>query len=412
MNDASPPPPASPDLAPNPARALGLPEFVAMLALIFATTALSIDAMLPVLPQIAAELSPGDANLAQLVLPAFAVGLGIGTILAGPLSDWLGRKPAMTLGFVVYILAAIAAALAPSMETLLASRVVMGFGLSAPRIAGMALVRDLYAGREMARIISFVMTVFMVVPALAPMMGEAIAVWGGWRAIFASFVLFGLVGAAWLNIRQPETLPVAARRRMSLRVMLDGAREVLSERQIVLCTIAISLGFGQLFAMLTSAQQLWAAPYGRAENFALWFAALAVLSTFGTIANARLVMRVGMRRIINTAYAGQCLASALFLALLAVGLPAPWDYAVFFVWAVGLMGMAGLTFGNLNALAMQSKGHIAGVTASVISAISTLVGAVLGGAVGQMYDGSAVPLVASVLLTSVAALMVTRRLSV
>lgn len=410
-SDASATPDKTATLAPAAARRMPLPEFIALMAAISAVTALSIDAMLPAFPEMAADLGLVNENRIQLVLAAFAWGMGMGTVFAGPITDWLGRKRAITWGFGLYIVAAIGCALAPSLEWLLVGRFVMGLGASAPRIAGVALIRDLYAGREMARIVSFVMMVFMIVPAMAPIMGEWIMHASGWRGIFYAFVLFGLAAMLWLNLRQPETLPPERRRPLTARSVVGGIREVLSERQIVLCAMAMTLGFGQMFSMLMSAKQLFTETYGQGDNFTKWFALMAVLGACGTFANARLVMRLGMRRIVNWTYGMQAVSAALMLVLVKGGLLPDWaQFPVFFIWASGLMGVAGLTFGNLNAIAMQYKGNIAGTTASVISAISTFFGAMIAAVAGLSYDGTVVPLALASMLCSGAALLITRRL--
>ena len=382
------------------------------MAWLSAITALSLDAMLPAFPVMADDLGVDNENRIQLVLAVFSIGMGLGTIFVGPIADWLGRRPTIGIGFGIYILSSLAAAVSPSLDMLLVSRFVMGLGAAAVRIAGMALIRDLHAGREMARIISFVMMVFMIVPAMAPMMGEWIIMLGNWRMIFHVFVLFGVIGTVWLYARQPETLLPEYRRPMRWRTVVGDVREVLAEPQIVLCSIAMTLGFGQMFSMIMSSKQLFTDTYGQGDNFTRWFALMAVLSAIVNLTNARLVVALGMRKIVNVAYAWQTVSSAVFLALIYSGVvPARFDFAVFFVWAIGLMGIAGLTFGNLNSIAMQYKGNIAGTTASVISAISVFFGAVIAGFVGQAYDGTVVPLAVASMVCSGLALLITRRLT-
>ena len=376
-------------------------ELIAMLAFLFATVAFSMDAMLPALPEIAAQLTPDDVNRAQLILTSFMAGMGLGTLFAGPVSDAIGRKPAMAIGFAVYLVASAVALFVNSLELLLAARFAQGLGAAAPRIVGTALVRDLYSGREMARITSFIMMVFMIVPALAPLIGVGFIHLMGWHGVFVGFILFGAIGWLWLSLRQPETLPPVARRPLQVGTLWTGVREVLSDRQVVLSTITISLGFGQMFALLSSAQQLFGEAYGKGGQFPLWFAAMAILAGTGTLINSRLVMRIGMRRIARGAYAVQIWVSALFLLLLVTDvLPESLRFPVFFLWAVGLFMMAGLTFGNLNAMAMQRMGHIAGLTASVVSAISTLGAVAIAAPVGLAYDGTAIPVTAAALVCS------------
>lgn len=391
---------------------LPLPEFIAMLAFLFATIAFSVDAMLPALPQIAHDLSPQDVNRAQLILTSFVAGMGLGTIFAGPISDAIGRKRAITIGFGIYILGAIGAVMASSLELLLLARFVQGLGAAAPRIVGVAMVRDLYQGREMARITSFVMMIFILIPAFAPLLGAGIIAFSGWHGVFWSFVIFGLIGSLWLNIRQDETLPTTLRRPLRVGTLRDAAREVLADRQVMMCTLILSLGFGQMFGLLSSSQQLFGEAYGKGDQFPAWFAAMALLSGTGTIFNAVFVLRLGMRRIAKWAYIMQTIVSGGLLLLTLTGiLPETLRFPAFFFWAVSVFFMAGVTFGNLNALALQRMGHIAGMAASIVAAISTLGAVLIAAPVGLLYDGTALPVITATLICSGLAWMLMGRLS-
>lgn len=394
---------------PNTRPALSMPEFTAMLAMLFATIAFSIDAMLPALPQIAAELTPDRINSAQLVLTSFVLGMGVGTFLSGPISDATGRKVAITAGFAIYMVAAVVAARAQSLESLLIARFVQGLGAAGPRIVALAMVRDIYSGREMARVTSFVMMVFILIPAFAPAIGQGIIAVTGWRGVFWAFVLFGLVAAIWLNLRQPETLPPERRRPLRPAPLWSAAREVLANREVRIYIAVLTLGFGQMFALLSSAQQLFAA-YGQGPRFPMWFALMALLAGSGTVLNARFVMRLGMRRIATDAYLMQICSSTLTLALLLSGILAGnWAFAVIFLWSVTVFFMAGVTFGNLNALAMQEMGHIAGMAASVVAAISTVAAVAVAAPVGLMFNGTATPIVLATLICSGVAWLLMRR---
>ncbi|ODT61471.1 MULTISPECIES: multidrug effflux MFS transporter [Paracoccus] len=394
------------------ARRLPLPEFIAMLAFLFATIAFSIDAMLPALPDIAADLTPDNVNRAQLILTTFVAGMGLGTLFAGPISDALGRKRTITIGFGIYIAATVAALYANSLEFLLIARFVQGLGAAAPRIVGLALVRDLYEGREMARISSFVMMIFIMIPAVAPTLGAGIIAISDWHGVFLAFIVFAVVGALWLNIRQAETLPPAARRPLRVGTLYAAAREVLTDRQVMLTTLILTLGFGQMFGLLSSAQQLFGETYGKGENFHLWFAAMALLSGSGTILNATFVMRFGMRRIAKWAYIMQTVVSGVALVLILSGvLPDALQFPLFFFWAVSVFFMAGVTFGNLNALALQRMGHIAGMVASIVAAISTLAAVMIAAPVGLLYDGTAIPAITATLICSALAWVLMRRLT-
>ena len=370
-------------------------EFIALLALLFATIALSIDAMLPALPQIALALSPEDPNKAQLVITSFVLGMGLGTLFAGPLSDAFGRKTTILAGFVLYIIAALACWAAPSLETLLIARVVQGIGAAAPRTVSIAMVRDMFKGREMAQIMSFAMMIFTLVPAVAPLMGQGVIALAGWQAIFVAYVVFALLVMGWFSLRQPETLPRAARRPLSWPALVAASAEVLSHRVVQISIAAQALTMGMLFATLSSMEGIFSDLFGRGPSFPLWFGVIAMASMIGSILNARLVMRLGMRRMVTVTYGALLALTLAYLGLVAV-MPEGSGFALHILWSIVLFAVMGLTLGNLNALAMEPVGHVAGMAASVTSAIATVVSVVLAVPVGLMFDGTQVPLLLGV----------------
>jgi DHA1 family bicyclomycin/chloramphenicol resistance-like MFS transporter len=372
-----------------PPRRLPMPEFVAMMAMMFALLAFSIDAMLPAFPAIAAELSPDDPNLAQLILLFFVLGMGAGTFVTGPLSDAYGRLPVIFAGVGLFVVGTLLAWVAPTLETVLAARALAGLGAAAPRVVSMALVRDLYEGRRMAQVTSFVMTVFMLVPAVAPSVGQIIIDGFGWRAIFPAFALFGLVAAAWLGLRQDETLPPERRRPFRLATLRAGLLEVIRHRLVMTYVLVLTLGFTQMFSLLISTQPIYDTTFGVAQTFPRWFMATAAIAALGTVANATLVVRLGMRRLATAAYAVQALLSGVLALGWVLGLiPEAAQFWAFFLWSVSIFFMAGLTFGNLNALALQPMGHIAGMAGSVVAAISTVGSAILSAPIGLAFDGT------------------------
>ncbi len=375
-------------------------EFVILNAMLFATVALAIDAMLPALPAIAAALSPDAPNLAQLVVTSFVFGMGVGTLISGPVSDAFGRKPVLIGCATLYIVSAALCFAAPSLETLLVARVLMGMGAAGPRAVGTAMIRDLFKGRDMARIISFVMMIFTLVPAVAPLMGKGVMLVAGWRAIFLVFMAFSLTVNAWLVIRQPETLPPAARRPLRLSLLWAAARELAVHRVALVATACQTLTSACLFATLSSVQGVFEQYFNRAASFPLWFTFIAVCAISGSFLNSRVVVRLGMRRVLVATYLGQVTLTALALAGLASGLPGALAFPAFLIWAVGIFAMMGLTMGNLNALAMEDLGHIAGFASSLITAISTVVSVALAVPVGQAFNGTPLPLLVGVLLFS------------
>lgn len=387
------------------------PLFVTLMAFLFAVVAFSIDSMLPALGIIAAELVPQDVNRAQLVLTLFMVGMGVGTLFTGPISDAVGRKATIIGGLGIYAVGSLMAVWAQTIEMLLLARLVQGLGAAAPRIAVMAMIRDLYQGREMARIMSFVSMLFMIVPALAPSIGAVIINAISWRGIFGALVVVAAVAALWLGLGQRETLPVERRRPLQAETLMQAIREATASRDVRLCTLTVALGFAQMFALLSSAPQIFADSYQQ-DHFPLWFAGLAGIAACGSIINSRLVMRVGMWRMAATAYTIQIVASLVMLTLLLTGiLPRGWEFAVFYLWAGGIFTMAGVTFGNLNSMALNGLGHIAGMTASLVSAVSTVLAMAIAAPVGQMFNGTAVPVVTAAAICSALARLLMRGIS-
>ena len=368
-------------------------EFIALMAMLFATVALAIDAMLPAMPQIAAVFIPENPDRAGLVISSFVFGMGVGTFFAGPLADRFGRKITILGGLALFMLGSALAANAWSMNSLLAARLLMGLGAAAPRVASMALIRDMFSGREMAQIVSFVMMVFMLVPAAAPAMGAMVIAGYGWRGVFWTFLVFAMVTGTWMMWRQPETLTPANRRPLRFGTLMQGAKVVLTNRIALASIAAQTMVFGALFGTLSSVQPLFAQTFGREASFPAWFALIALMSAGASLTNALLVRRLGMLRVIATVFAVMVLLSAIMaIATLTGALPPGANFMLFFVWVCGVFAMAGMTVGNLNALAMEPMGAIAGLAASVILAVPTILGTLIAAPLGLAFDGTPGPL--------------------
>jgi DHA1 family bicyclomycin/chloramphenicol resistance-like MFS transporter len=381
-------------------------EFIALVALTFSLIAMSIDSMLPALGDIAADLGAGDPNDRQLVLTAFFGGLTLGQFIYGPISDSTGRKPAMYAGIACFIAGGLICALTHDFTTMILGRILQGFGAAGPRIVAMAMVRDLYAGRAMARIMSFVMAVFILVPILAPAIGQLMLLIADWRAIFYGLVVVGAIDFLWLAMRQEETLKPADRVPLSLGHILRSAWEALSNRVTLGYTLATGFIFGAFISYLGTSQQIFQEHYGTGKLFAVFFGILAAGIGLASITNAKLVMRFGMRNLSKWALRSACLLSLGFLVIawLLGGHPPLWAFVAFMTV---LFFFNGLLFGNYNALAMEPMGHIAGVAAAVIGSLSSLVAVSAGTPIGQLYDGTVIPLVAGFACMGLAALLIT-----
>ena len=371
----------------KPGPVLRTPEFVALVALLMSLVALSIDAMLPALPEIGRDLGAVRRNDAQFVITAVFLGLGLGQILFGPLSDRIGRRGGILAGLAVFMTGCLVSILAPTFGVMIAGRVLQGIGVAAPRIVAIAMVRDLYEGRRMARLMSFAMSVFILVPTIAPALGQGILWLGGWRAIFGTILAIAAIAMTWFALRQPETLPLARRRPFSPRDIGAAALEVLRTRAAIGYTLATACVFAPFIAYLSSSQQIFQDAYRTGALFPLWFGVLSLAFGCASLLNGRLVMKHGMRRLARVAAASVTLVStvALALAFAFEGLPPFWLLMAYLLAAFFCIG---LLFGNLNALAMEPLGHIAGVGAAVVASLTTIIGVPLGALIGQSFDGT------------------------
>ncbi|MBW7921387.1 MAG: multidrug effflux MFS transporter [Rubellimicrobium sp.] len=385
-------------------------EFIGLLALMMAVTAFGIDAMLPALPQIGGALVPDDPIRAQLVITSFIFGMGVGTFVTGPLSDFLGRKPVIAVGLVLYAAGALVSWAAPSMTTLLAGRLLMGLGASGPRVTVMAIVRDRFHGAEMARIMSLVAVVFMVVPAIAPSTGALIMHGAGWRGIFLFYALFATLALSWFYLRMPETLATAARRPVRLAMMRDALRE-MARLPVIRLSIAIQLMvFGMMFAMLSSIQGIFETAYDQGTNFPLWFMVIAGASAASGLLNSHIVMRIGILRIVRSTFAVQVVLTVGMLAVLALPLPRQVEFVFWMIWASSVFMQTSLTVGNVNALAMEPVGHIAGLASSLIAAFATIGSVVLAVPIGLASDGTPLAMALGVLVLAGLSLVLSWRL--
>ncbi len=394
-----------------PAKPLGVPEFVGLMASMVSIVALSTDIMLPALDEIGRDLGLADANDAQFIVTSLFIGFGAGQLIAGPLSDRFGRKPVIYVGYVVFIVGCLFSMFAEEFWVMLVGRVLQGLGAAAPRIVTVAIVRDGYEGRAMARIMSIVMAVFILVPAIAPAIGQGVVALSGWRATFGVLLMLAATGSVWFALRQPETLPPGARKPVTVRTLADGFRHVIGERVTVGYTIAAGFIFGGFLGYLSSVQQIYQTTYEVGTLFPLYFGIVALAIGAASIVNARLVMRLGMR--VLTGYALMVLtgASLAFLAVVLAtdGVP---SFALFVAWQLLAFGCIGLLFGNLNALAMGPLGPIAGLGAAITGAVTTLMSLPLGTLVGRLYSGGITPLVGGFALfglASLVAMLVTER---
>jgi DHA1 family bicyclomycin/chloramphenicol resistance-like MFS transporter len=382
---------SSPDaaLARAPHRGIGFAEFVALMAALMAVNALAVDSMLPALPQIAADLGIEHENQQQWIITAYLLGLGACQILYGPLADRYGRKPTLLFGLAVYFVFSVVAVFASSFALMMVARVFQGVGSAAARVLVVAIVRDCYEGRRMARVMSLALIVFLAVPILAPSLGQAVMLAGSWHWIF--LVLAGLSGVVflWTWLRLPETLHPEDRLPLAYGRVGEAFRIVLTNRFAVGYMLAMTCVMGALFGFINSAQQVFVEALGAGIYFPLLFAGIALAIALASFTNSRIVERFGMRLVSHSAIIGFTLSAAINAGLALTG---HLSLIAFALLQAVTMFCFGLTGPNFGAMAMEPVGHVAGTASSVQGFVTTLGGALLGFMIGQQFDGTAAPM--------------------
>lgn len=371
---------------------LGNNQFIALMAFVMAMGALGIDLMLPVFDEIRAHfgLAEGATDIAQIVTVYF-LGMASGQVLYGPFADRFGRRPVLYVGLAVYMAAAIGSTLAPTLTLMLVGRFVWGIGAAGPRVVGLAIVRDVYEGDSMARAMSFIMAVFVTVPILAPSLGAAIAAFGPWQLVFWFCVLYAVAVGLW-SLRLSETLDDANRRPLRLRPVLEAGREVLATRQALGYTLAMAFLFGGFASYLASSELIVGEIYGRPGLFPFIFGGASAVMGSALLFNARFVGRIGAVTIVRGAVrAYTALAAALLVFTLLVGGKPPFWIAI--TWMTAVLVMHAAMIPNLNTLALEPLGHIAGTASAVIGTISMAGGAVLGTLIDRNLSTTITPMV-------------------
>jgi DHA1 family bicyclomycin/chloramphenicol resistance-like MFS transporter len=379
-------------------------EFVAFVAACMALSAMAIDIMLPALPLLHADFGLTDPNQAQTVITAFFVGIGVSQLFYGPLADRFGRKPILITGLILFILAGILTTIADSFATLLAARVLQGVGAGAPRVMAVSMVRDCYAGARMAKVMSLAIMIFMIVPVLAPSLGQLVLmVTPNWQWVFGTLVVAGVALLAWAIRRMSETLPPEHRLPLTPRSIYSAYRQTLTTRRFVGYMMAVSLIFGAHIGFISSSQQIFVDVFDAGRTFPLLFAAIALTTGLAAFVNSKLVRRVGMRRLSVTGLVAILVINILHLGIDLAG------HETLLVFML-LQGASVFTFGllaaNLNALAMEPMGHIAGTASSMAGFVSTIGGTFIGLAIGLMFNGTVIPLNGAYVVLALVALII------
>ena len=365
-------------------------EFIALMASLMSIVALSIDALLPALEQIGLSIGIQDARDNQLLVTMIFLGLGVGQLIFGPISDSLGRKPVIYMGFLLFVIASFICVASTTLELMVVGRILQGIGLAAPRTISIAMVRDRFSGDYMAKIMSFIVVIFILVPVVAPAIGKIVLDSYGWKAIFYSQLFFGCLVLCWLWKRQPETLPENLRKKFSVALFVDGTKEFLKHRQAVLFTLVSGCITGSFMVYLSASQHIFQTQYALVDEFPFIFAGLAIAVGLATFLNGTFVVKYGMLRLVKifTVVFTTIPFAYLFLFYNTAN-PSITLLLIFF----GLQFFSlGFLFGNLRALAMQPVGHIAGVGSAINGFASTLIAVPIASVIGNAIKETAFPL--------------------
>lgn len=380
-------------------------EFVALMAILMSLMALSIDIMLPAMGQIGQDLQVARTNNNQLIISILFLGFAIGMIFYGPLSDSFGRKPAIYLGLSIAIVGCIISLVADSYSTMLLGRFLQGLGLASARIITVALVRDLYHGNEMGKVMSLIMALFILVPILAPALGQGILFIAHWRMIFVFILVLSIVVLIWFALRQVETIHGEDKIPFSLKNIGQNLWLILKNKEVMAYTVMSGFVFSAFLGYLNSSQQIFQAQYQLGAMFSLYFGVLAIAVGLASLLNAKLVMKYGMHDMSKYALLTISLTSIIFFCFSSQfnGHPDLWQLMAYLTVVLFCFG---ILMGNLNALAMEPLGHMAGIGASLVGAVSTFIAVPFGALIGQSYAQSVQPLVLGFITFSVLSLMV------
>ncbi|MBL0371401.1 multidrug effflux MFS transporter [Rhizobium sp. KVB221] len=372
-------------------RTVSRPEFIAMMAAFMALNALAVDIMLPALPKMGEALQVAHENERQLVITSYLIGFGIAQLFFGPLADRFGRRKPLIAGVIIYIVAAGFAVIAPTFETLLALRFVQGIGAASTRVVAQSVVRDRFAGRSMAEVMSLIMMVFMVVPVFAPAVGQLLLFSGHWQLIFLFMAALAIVIGMWGYFRMDETLDPGKRRPLHPAVVAEGFRLVLSNRTAFFYGISSMFVMAALFGFIGTAQQIYVDIYGLGSSFPIAFGFVATMMAMSSFLNSRVVGALGMRRVAHAALLTFCTLSAVMLALASMEML---PFTPFMIVFTLIMFSFGLVGSNTMTLAMEPLGAVAGTASSVFGFMQTVGGALMGAMIGYAYDGTIVPVAA------------------
>ena len=384
-------------------------EFIVIMAALMSLVSLAIDALLPAMTNIGDTIGITDATNNQLLITMIFLGLGFGQLISGPLSDSYGRKPIIYIGFIVFALASLICVFSTSLEMMIAGRIAQGIGLSAPRTISIAMIRDRFSGNYMAKVMSFVVAIFILVPVVAPALGKIMLDLYGWQSIFYSQLLFGLAVMLWLWKRQPETLKKENKRDFKLALLIAGLKEFIKHKNAVIFTFFSGCITGSFMVYLSASQVIFEQQYNLKDEFPFIFAGIALFIGIATFLNGTLVVRLGMFKLVSIFTIIFTLIPFVYIFLYS-GETNPSIYVLVTFFGLQFFAIAFL-FGNTRALAMEPIGHIAGIGAAINGFVSTIMAVPIAIWIGSFINTTALPLFIGFFVCGVIALLLIQYLN-
>lgn len=371
---------------------ISLVEFVILMALLTTLGAMATDAMLPALSQIGQDLGLKDVNEAQFIVYYVFAGFAFGQIFYGPISDSIGRKKSIYIALIIFIIGSFICISTESFYIMLFGRFLQGFGAAGPKIVTLALIRDQYSGAKMAKILSFISVVFILVPAIAPMIGGFILKYGSWKNIFLMFITTSIISFIWFFIRQEETLLPKNQKKLNFTNIKKDIIIIFNNKTLLLYTAILGILFGVFISYLSTAEQIFAIGYNLGEKFPFYFAINSLPFGFASLLNARLVEKFGMKYLCVKANIALCIICLIYLVFI-ISIDTTPSLLSFMIFCMSIFFSIGILFGNLNALAIEPMEKLAGMAASAIGVLSMFIALPVGILIGQLYDNTITPLV-------------------
>lgn len=367
-------------------------EFIALIAMLMALAAFGVNMILPAFREMTTDLQLQNENSIQLTVSLLYLGMAVGQVFYGALSDNKGRKVSLAFGLLLFAMGCLVSFMAESLPVLLCGQIIQGIGLGAPRVVTMAVVRDNYEGNAMGRMMSFIVVIFVLVPTVSPYLGQGVIILSHWRVLYLIFTTLAIIMFFWMRLRLNESLKEENRLPFSLVQIGRSIKLVVGSRQALGYTLVLGLFSSAFIAYLNMSQQIFEIQYGLGTKYPLYFAVLSISIGSASFTNGKLVLRYGMERLSGIAlWISSIISIPVFIIIWSTGFQPPlWMLMVFMIIVLFCFG---ILVANLNSLAMKTLGQVAGTGAAMVGALSTLISVPFAILIGAVYSGTVLPLI-------------------